>query len=329
MEKNPTILVTGGAGYIGSHTCKILAGTGCTPVVYDNFDLGHRWAVKYGPLVEGDLADVKRLRDALAKYRVGAVVHFAGSTYVGESMENPRKYFQNNSVNTHSLLEAMQDMGVETLVYSSTCATYGIPKMIPISEEHPQSPISPYGDSKYAVERAIHWFGEAYGLRWVALRYFNAAGADPDAEIGEFHVPETHLIPIAIEAVLKKRPHVDIFGTDYPTEDGTAVRDYVHVCDLAEAHRLALNYLQRGGDSSAFNLGTGKGHSVREVIRAVGRASGREVPSQEKGRRPGDPAELIADARRAAGSLGWRPRLSGLDKIAETAWNWHSKVNVP
>jgi len=329
VADSSTILVTGGAGYIGSHTCKILAGAGYTPVVYDSLDLGHRWAVKYGPLVEGDLSDGKRLREALSGHRAGAVVHFAGSTYVGESMGNPRKYFRNNLANSLNLIEAMQDTGVETLVYSSTCATYGYPETIPIPEDHPQRPVSPYGDSKYAVERAIRWFGEAYGLRWAALRYFNAAGADPDGEIGEDHDPETHLIPIVIEAALGKRSHVDIFGTDYPTGDGTAVRDYVHVCDLGEAHRLALEYLQRGGESSAFNLGTGNGHSVREVIQAVGRAGGREAPFQETGRRPGDPAELIADARRASESLGWRPRLSGLDKIVETAWNWHTKAKAP
>ena len=325
MSDGPGVLVTGGAGYIGSHTCKVLAAAGYTPVTYDNLDLGHRRAVKFGPFVEGDLADGEGLRQAMRDHGIRAVIHFAAYAYVGESVENPRKYFRNNVANSLNLLEAMMDAGAGCLVYSSTCATYGVPEKVPIPEDHPQSPVSPYGESKLFVERAIRWFGEACGLRWAALRYFNAAGADPEGEIGEDHDPETHLIPIVIEAALGRRARVEIFGTDYPTSDGTAVRDYVHVTDLGEAHLKSLEHLLGGGESGAFNLGTGRGHSVREVIDSVARVSGREVPHAEGPRREGDPAELVADAGRAAEVLGWRPGLPELDRIVETAWRWHSK----
>ena len=325
MADKPRILVTGGAGYIGSHTCKVLAAAGYVPVTYDSLALGHQWAVGFGPLVEGDLADGDRIRDAITEYSIEAVVHFAANAYVGESVEDPRKYFRNNVVNSLNLLEAVVDMNVKHLVYSSTCSIYGIPKEVPIPEDHPQHPLNPYGESKRFVETATEWFGEAYGLQWAALRYFNAAGADSEGEIGEDHDPETHLIPVVIEAALGRRPHVEIFGTDYPTEDGTAVRDYVHVTDLGAAHLSALEYLFRGGEPDAFNLGTGIGHSVRQVIQSVQEVSGREVPFKETDRRRGDPPELVADASRAADILGWRPQFPELDQIVDTAWKWHSK----
>ena len=318
------VLVTGGAGYIGSHTAKALARVGFEPVVFDNLSTGHRWAVKWGPLVEADLANKTAIEEALRTYRVEAVIHFAANAYVGESMQNPRKYFRNNVVNTLNLLEAMQDVGVQHIVFSSTCATYGIPERLPIPEDHPQRPVNPYGESKLFVERVLHWYGEIYGFRWVALRYFNAAGADPEGDLGELHDPETHLIPLVIQAALGQRPYVEIYGTDYPTPDGTAVRDYIHVTDLAEAHVLALRYLLEGGESTALNLGTGQGHSVREVIAAVERVGGREVSVREGPRRPGDPPVLVADATKANAVLGWRPKYGGLDGIVATAWRWHA-----
>lgn len=318
------VLVTGGAGYIGSHAAKALAQAGFEPVVLDNLSMGHRWAVRWGPLVEGDLSDRALLKQVLAKYRISAVMHFAASAYVGESMTEPRRYFQNNVVNTLGLLEELMDAGVKNFVFSSTCATYGIPQTPLIAETHPQNPVNPYGDSKRFVERALHWFGQAYGLRWAALRYFNAAGADPDGEIGEFHDPETHVIPLVIESALGLRPSVKIFGTDYPTPDGTAVRDYIHVADLASAHLSALKLLLEGQESLAVNLGTGKGHSVREVIAAVKKVSGKPVPCTETDRRPGDPPNLVADPSRAKALLGWTPRYSELEAIVDTAWRWHS-----
>ncbi len=322
------VLVTGGAGYIGSHTAKALARSGYEPLVLDNFSAGHRWAVKWGPLVDGDLADTALLRELLATYKVEAAIHFAAHAYVGESVASPRKYFRNNVANTLNLLEALQDGGVRHIVFSSTCATYGVPETLPIREGQPQDPINPYGESKRLVERVLDWFGRAYGLGWMALRYFNAAGADPDGEIGEAHYPETHLIPIAIQCAIGQQPSMQIYGTDHPTPDGTAIRDYVHVSDLAEAHVLALRHLLDGGTSMALNLGTGKGHSVREVITAVESVSGRHVPFQEAAKRPGDPPILIADAKAAQQILGWQPKLSTLDTIVETSWRWHG-ARVP
>ena len=316
------VLVTGGAGYIGSHTAKLLARSGFEPVVLDNLSTGHRWAVKWGPMIEGDLSDAGLIREVIGAYKVRAVIHFAASAYVGESMKSPRKYFRNNVANALNLLESLIDMGVGYAVFSSTCSTYGIPRKVPISENHFQDPINPYGESKRMVERLLHWYGTAYGLRWMALRYFNAAGADPDGEIGEEHDPETHLIPIAIEAALGERPSVEVYGTDYPTPDGTAVRDYIHVTDLAEAHVLALRYLLAGKNSIALNLGTGRGHSVREVTEAVERVTGRPVPVREAARRAGDPPALVANAAKAGRILRWKPKYSSLERIVETAWRW-------
>lgn len=322
------VLVTGGAGYIGSHTCKALAQAGFRPVTYDNLSEGHGWTVKWGPLVIGEIADKALLRDTLEKFDIQAVLHFAASAYVGESVSHPRKYFQNNLVNSLALLDTMVDVGVSTLVFSSSCATYGVPTELPIAEDHPQDPINPYGASKRFVEDVLRWYGEAYGLRSATLRYFNAAGADPDGEIGESHDPETHLIPLVIAAAQGTIPHVQIFGTDYDTRDGTAVRDYVHVSDLADAHVRAMNALIDGASSMRLNLGTGRGHSIREVIAAVTKVSGRPIPVREAPRRAGDPAALVAAPGRAAAVLGWKPEHSSLSTIVETAWRWHESSQV-
>jgi UDP-arabinose 4-epimerase len=319
------ILVTGGAGYIGSHTCKALAAAGQCPIALDSLVHGHRWAVRWGPLVEADLADREPLEQVLRDYEIDAVVHFAGYAYVGESMGDPARYFRNNFANTLNLLEAMRATGVNCIVFSSTCATYGVPETVPITEASPQRPVNPYGESKLMVERALAWLATAHGLQWMALRYFNAAGADPDGEIGEDHDPETHLIPLAIETALGHRAELAIFGTDYPTADGTAVRDYVHVADLADAHLRALAHLGAGGACGALNLGTGAGHSVREVVAAVERVSTREVRTRDCPRREGDPPILIAAAGRAREVLGWQPQCSSLEQIVETAWRWHSR----
>jgi UDP-glucose-4-epimerase GalE len=320
----PAILVTGGAGYIGSHAAKALARAGFDPVVFDNLNNGHRWAVKWGPFVEGDLADGELLRNVMRKYGIQAVMHFAASAYVNESMSDPSLYFQNNVVNTLNLLAAQLATGVKHMVFSSTCATYGIPQTPLIAEDHAQAPVNPYGDSKRFIERVLSWYEHAYGLHSVSLRYFNAAGADAEGDIGEFHDPETHLIPLVIQAALGIRQYIQIFGTDYPTPDGTAVRDYIHVTDLADAHVRALDFLLNGGTTTALNLGTGTGHSVRDVITAVEKASGRKVPYREAGRRPGDPPQLVADARKVKSLLGWTSKSSTLESIVETAWRWHS-----
>jgi UDP-arabinose 4-epimerase len=319
------VLVTGGAGYIGSHTAKALAQAGHEPVTFDDLSEGHRWAVRWGPLIEGGLSNASLLRETLERHSIEAVIHFAASAYVGVSMRDPRHYFANNVVNTLGLLNAMQDVGVDTIVFSSSCATYGEPQSVPIVESHPQRPVNPYGESKLFAEKALKWYGRAYGLRWTALRYFNAAGADPDHETGEVHDPETHLIPLVLEAADGRRPHVDIYGTDYPTPDGTAIRDYIHVSDLARAHVLALEYLDSGSDSTAVNLGTGSGFSVREVVEAAERVTKRRVPVRLSGRREGDPPSLVADASLAQDLLGWRPELSDLDVIVSTAWEWTSR----
>jgi UDP-arabinose 4-epimerase len=317
------VLVTGGAGYIGSHACKALAGAGFVPVAYDSLVYGHREAVKWGPFVEGDLADKPRLLETLRRYEARAVMHFAAFAYVGESMTKPQIYFRNNVGNTLTLLDAMLEADVRKIVFSSTCATYGTPDKVPMDETTPQRPINPYGETKLMMERALHWYGEAYGIRSVSLRYFNACGADPDGETGEEHDPETHLIPLVLAAAAGKLEHVQVFGTDYPTKDGTAIRDYIHVTDLADAHVKAIGYLERGGATTALNLGTGEGQTVRDVILAAERVTGRKVPRKEVGRRAGDPPALVADARRANEVLGWKPVMSDLDSILRTAWNWH------
>lgn len=319
-----TVLVTGGAGYIGSHAAKALAAKGYVPVTYDNFVYGHRWAVQWGPLVEGDIRDRQKLISVLRDYEITAVLHFAAFAYVGESMLHPERYFDNNVTGSLALFDAVLAAGVRHVVFSSSCATYGTPERMPITEDTPQRPVNPYGETKLIIERALRWYGVAHPLTWTALRYFNAAGADPDGELGEMHAPETHLIPLVLDAAEGGKP-VEVYGDDYPTRDGTCVRDYIHVTDLADAHVRALEYLLHGGTSIALNLGTGKGHTVREVIQAVRAATGREVPHRIAGRRPGDPAALVADPRLAETVLGWQPRHSALDSIAGSAWKWFSR----
>ncbi|MHC1711731.1 MAG: UDP-glucose 4-epimerase GalE [Solidesulfovibrio sp.] len=317
------ILVTGGAGYIGSHTCKALAAAGFTPVTFDNMVYGHDWAVKWGPLIRGDILNRGELDAVFAEYKPAAVLHFAAFAYVGESVSDPEKYYRNNVAGSLSLLSAMRRAGCRNIVFSSTCATYGAPERVPLTEDHPTRPMSPYGTSKLMIEQMLKDFDTAYGLKYTALRYFNAAGADPDGVIGEDHDPETHLIPVVIAAGLGRIPHVQIFGTDYPTPDGTAVRDYIHVTDLAEAHILALRRLMDGGASVTYNLGTGTGNSVRDVIRAVEKVSGKPVPVVEGPRRAGDSPGLYADSGAIIRELGWKPRYMNMDAIVETAWRWH------
>jgi UDP-arabinose 4-epimerase len=369
------ILVTGGAGYIGSHTCKALAQAGYTPVSFDNLSTGHRHAVKWGPLVEGNLIDTDLLCRTLRDYDISDIVHFAANAYVGESMTNPSKYFHNNVVGTLSLLDAIVKTGARQIVFSSTCATYGIPAFSEeldsrITEDTPQHPINPYGETKLMVEKMLKWYAQAHGLKYVALRYFNAAGADPAGEIGEEHDPETHLIPLVLEAAvrqqseeslssvvhcpssdskgvatakkerrtkdeepttgpqelhassLRPQPLLKIFGTDYPTPDGTCIRDYIHVTDLADAHLRALDYLRENDTATAINLGTGYGHSVREVIDAASAITGIAIPAVASPRREGDPAVLVAAADKARKLLGWTPRHSDLENIIQTAWQF-------
>ena len=320
-----TILVTGGAGYVGAHACKALAARGLRPVVYDNLVYGHEAAVKWGPLETGDIADRATLDAAIQRHRPAAVMHFAAFTYVGESVADPGRYYRNNVAGTLSLLEAMRDHRIERLVFSSTAATYGTPDSVPIREEAAKAPINPYGQSKWTAECMIADFAAAHGLRSAALRYFNAAGADPDGEIGECHDPESHLVPLAMQAVTGDGPPLTLFGDDYPTPDGTCIRDYIHVSDLADAHVRALDWLETTSGAHAFNLGTGNGASVRQVLDAIERVAGKPVPHSIGPRRAGDPAELVSDPAKAVRDLGWTPRMSDLDTIVATAWAWHRR----
>ncbi len=320
------VLVTGGAGYIGSHTAKALARAGHEPVVFDDLRTGFADNVRWGPLVRAPLDDPAAILNTLSGHAIEAVIHFAASAYVGDSMREPEAYFRNNVANTLSLLEAMLAAGVGTIVFSSSCATYGVPDVTPITEATPLRPVNPYGDTKVMVERMLHWIGQAHGMRWMALRYFNAAGADPDGELGEAHDPETHLVPLAIRAALGG-PRLLVFGTDYETPDGTAVRDYVHVSDLANGHVAALDALSGGAPDGCLNLGTGHGHSVREVMAAVERATGRPVPHDLADRRLGDPPVLVADASAAHASVGWQPQYPALDAIVGSAVAWASRPN--
>ncbi len=316
------VLVVGGAGYIGSHTVRLLMQQGYDVHVYDNMSMGHKEAVPADRLIIGDLKDADRLDHALMIHRIDGVIHFAASAFVGESVTNPAKYYQNNVVNALSLLEAVRKQGVKKFVFSSTCATYGTPDKMPITEETPQRPINPYGETKLIVEKALRDYANAYDFGYAALRYFNASGASPDSTIGEDHSPETHLIPLILEVILGKRSHIEIFGTDYPTRDGTCIRDYIHVDDLAQAHILALEKLQPK-QQMKLNLGIGQGYSVREVIQSAERVTGKKVAFKESARREGDPAELIADPSKAVKELGWKPKYLEIDQIVETAWNWH------
>jgi UDP-glucose-4-epimerase GalE len=316
------ILVTGGAGYIGSHAVRLFRARGHDVWVYDNLSAGHRASVPADRLVVGDLSETHKLDHLILERRVEAVVHFAAFALVGESVRHPALYYQNNLVNTLGLMEVLRRHGVGRFVFSSTCATYGIPKKVPITEDEPQNPINPYGRSKLAVEKALLDYAAAYGWGVACLRYFNAAGAAPDGSIGEDHDPETHLIPLVLQAALGQRQALDILGTDYPTPDGTCIRDYIHVDDLAEAHLRALEVLQPGR-ALCCNLGTGRGWSVREVVRIAEEVTGRRVPVRDAPRRPGDPPELVACADRARKELGWEPKYTDLRAVIETAWNWH------
>jgi UDP-arabinose 4-epimerase len=317
---NNSILVTGGAGYIGAHACKALDRAGYLPIAYDNLVYGHRSAVKWGPLEVGDISDRQRLEAVMDQYKPLAVMHFAAYAYVGESVEKPSKYYQNNVVGTLTLLETMRRCDIDKIIFSSTCATYGMPEQIPITEDHPQRPINPYGRSKLMIEWILDDYSRAYDLKYVALRYFNAAGADPDGEIGEDHDPETHLIPLVLAVAGGRKTHIDIFGTDYDTPDGTCIRDYIHVSDLADAHLLALEDLINNGASAAYNLGNGNGFSVREVIEVAVKITGRKIPFREANRRVGDPPILIGNSDRIAGSLDWQLLHSSLENIISTAW---------
>jgi UDP-arabinose 4-epimerase len=321
--KQRTVLVTGGAGYIGSHACKALSKSGYFPVAFDNLIYGHRDFVKWGPFEKGDITDAGRLKEVMAQYQPEAVLHFAAFAYVGESVERPDKYYRNNVVGSLTLLETMKSMGIYKIVFSSSCATYGNPISLPITEDHVQNPLNPYGHTKLIVENMLKDFDRAYGIKSIALRYFNAAGADPDQEIGEDHTPETHLIPLIIYTALGIRPVLVVNGNDYPTPDGTCIRDYIHVTDLAEAHVLALKKLDAEPASQAFNLGNGSGYSVKEVIEAAERVMGEKVPLRFGPRRLGDPDRLISEPGRAIQELGWKPQHGDIKTILHHAWKWH------
>ena len=322
------ILVTGGAGYIGSHTCKALSRAGFTPITYDNLVYGHEWAVKWGPLEKGDILDTARLSKVIDTYKPAAVIHFAAFAYVGESVEHPAKYYRNNVVGTLNLLDAMRANGVDKIVFSSTCATYGIPNELPISEDAPQRPINPYGRSKLMIEQILADYSNAYDLKSISLRYFNAAGADPEGDLGESHDPETHLIPLVLDAAAGRRPNITVYGDDYDTPDGTCIRDYIHVSDLADAHVRAMIRLDERRLERAYNLGTGKGHSVKEVIDAARRVTGRDFTVLTGRRRAGDPGSLIADASRANRDVGWLPRYTKIDDMIEIAWAWSNRSSA-
>jgi len=317
-----TVLVTGGAGYIGSHVVKELLRQGYHPVVYDNLPAGHLEAVTNAPFICGDLADPGKLRETFRSYPIQSVMHFSADSLVGESVKDPLKYFKNNVKNSIQLLEIMDEAHVTKIVFSSSAAVYGEPTHIPITEAHPCAPTNPYGETKWIFERVLEAFNKIGKVDFVSLRYFNAAGADPEGELGEDHANETHLVPLAVKAALNGTP-LSVLGTDYPTPDGTCIRDYIHVTDLAQAHILALKRLLKGEGSGIYNLGNGNGYSVREVIRATERVSGKKITSVESPRRPGDPARLVASSAKIKSDLGWIPKFPELDRILETAWNWH------
>lgn len=320
------ILVCGGAGYIGSHVNKQLNLESYDTIVFDNLIYGHREAVKWGKFVQGNLCNETDIEAVFAHHLIDAVFHFAAYAYVGESVIQPEKYYYNNVVNTLNLLKVMRKHGCNQIIFSSTCATYGEPEKVPITEDMPQNPINPYGMTKLTVERIFQDYARAYGLKYVVLRYFNAAGADPDGEIGESHNPETHLIPLVLDAASGKRPDVKVFGTDYDTPDGSCIRDYIHVTDLASAHLLALHYLEKGRESEFFNLGNASGTSVLEVVDSVKRVTGRDFRVTLADRRAGDPAKLVGSSDKAQQILGWKPMFGDIDTIVEHAWRWHENA---
>ena len=322
-----SVLVTGGAGYVGAHSCKALSRAGYVPVVVDNLSTGHESFVRWGPLVRADIRDTDAIARALKAHEVSAVLHFAASAYVGEFVIEPQKYYENNVAGTLSLLRAMLDAGCKRVVFSSSCAVYGEPAINPITEDTPHKPVNPYGASKAMVERILDDFARAYGMGVVALRYFNACGADPEGEIGELRDPETHLIARAMMAIQGHISDFAVFGTDYATADGTAIRDYVHVADLADAHVTSVRRLLGGGVGGNFNLGTGRGYSVRRVLDAIATATGEQLPVKEWARRPGDPPVLVADASLAKRELGFAPQLSDLETVVATAWAWHRRAH--
>lgn len=319
------ILVCGGAGYIGSHINKMLNREGYETIVFDNLVYGHKEAVKWGQLVVGDLANPEDINAVFENHDIDAVFHFAAYAYVGESVDNPEKYYYNNVSNTLNLLHAMREHGCNRIIFSSTCATYGEPEKVPITEDMAQNPINPYGATKLMVERIFKDYNKAYGLRFVVLRYFNAAGADPDGEIGESHDPETHIIPLVLDAASGLREDIKVFGTDYDTKDGSCIRDYIHVYDLATAHLLALHHLEKGGKSDFFNLGNEIGTSVLEVVESAKKVTGKEFKVTLIDRRPGDPAKLVGASSKAKLILGWKPEYEGIDTIISHAWKWHEK----
>jgi UDP-glucose 4-epimerase len=325
MEIRMKFLVVGGAGYIGSHMVKQLLGAGHELVVADNFSTGHRSALTGGSLVELDIADARALDALFAGHHFDAVFHFASFIQVGESVAEPAKYYQNNLAATLTLLQAMVRAGVKHFIFSSTAAVYGDPLYVPIDEQHPKAAINPYGRSKWMVEQMLEDFDRAYGLKSVCLRYFNAAGADPEGQLGERHEPETHLLPLILQAASGRRPSITVFGRDYDTPDGTCIRDYVHVADLVAAHALAVDYLLEGGASTAFNLGNGQGFSVQQVIDTVHQVTGQDICVSDAPRRAGDPPRLVADPRRAQALLGWQPRFASLEQIVTHAWKWEQK----
>lgn len=318
------ILVAGGAGYIGSHTVKMLYKKGYDVIVYDNLSKGYREFAKWGRFIEGDISDDKKLKKVFQKYKIDAVMHFCAFIEVGESVVEPEKYYKNNLVNTITLINTMKDAGIKNFIFSSTAAIFGEPENIPIKEDDPKNPINPYGRTKLFVEEILEDYEKAYGFNSICFRYFNAAGADPDGEIGEAHNPESHLIPLILDAAMGKREAIKIFGTDYPTKDGTCIRDYIHVNDLAEAHILGLEFLLREKRSERFNLGSGEGYTVREIIDMVKKITGKDFKVVETERRAGDPPVLIADSSKARKILGWQRKFT-LQEIIETAWKWHQK----
>jgi UDP-glucose 4-epimerase len=317
------ILVTGGAGYVGSYVCKTLSKKGYQPIVLDSFVCGHHEAVKWGPFIEGEISDRALLEDVFSTHDIHAVMHFGGFCYVGDSVQNPRDYYRNNVTATLALLEAMIDSEISSFIFSSSCTVYGEPEEFPIKETHPTNPISPYGRCKLMVEQILNDFSHAYGLKYISLRYFNAAGGDPDGELGEDHRPETHLIPLVLQTALGQRKEIEIYGDNYPTKDGTCVRDYIHIDDLAQAHVLGLERMLKGQSGGIYNLGNEIGHSVKEVIQMAGEVTGREIPCRVTDRRPGDPPVLIGSSRKAMAELKWAPRFGNLRTIIETAWQWH------